>query len=335
MIYTLLEIVWSSSCEAFAFMSPDNTQQKQQLCHPLSNKRLAVVVSNENSDNDSNSNNGRRLQRPKIRIPKRPRIIRARKELMTTIESNNIETENEEVTSTTTTTMRNRQEQQQGGLGKRIRSSLKERKQNRRRRRQLLNDSNNDGPTYPRPLNNSNSMDDDANTNVNNSESLFIRRNGQSLVNNNNNNNKWGPIRIVRFATRRRRQPQKSSPRGEVPMDENNGDILKLSSDEQYDGLSNEYMTQPITSFSWRSFQETPTAGKRRQWMIRPLEKSELQSNKNNAFEEERFFCLAVPLMPLLGIDLTPIIDLEVIPATKNNNNFFSMDNQMNKLKNS
>ena len=161
MIYTLLEIVWSSSCEAFAFMSPDNTQQKQQLCHPLSNKRLAVVVSNENSDNDSNSNNGRRLQRPKIRIPKRPRIIRARNELMTTIESNNIETENEEVTSTTTTTMRNRQEQQQGGLGKRIRSSLKERKQNRRRRRQLLNDSNNDGPTYPRPLNNSNSMDDD------------------------------------------------------------------------------------------------------------------------------------------------------------------------------
>jgi len=87
-------------------------------------------------------------------------------------------------------------------------------------------------------------------------------------------------------------------------------------------------MTQPITSFSLRSFHdtETPIAGRRR-WMIRSLSQKELMDHPNisrkdveNAFEDN-VFRLAVPLMPLLGIDLTPIIDLEVMTATKLNEN--------------
>jgi len=105
-------------------------------------------------------------------------------------------------------------------------------------------------------------------------------------------------------------------------------------------------MTQPITSYSLRSFHdnETPVAGKRR-WMIRPLKQCELSfkkgeennNNNNTPFDEERFFRLAVPLMPLLGIDLTPIIDLEVIPATTKNtsNGALLLMDKMNLLKTS
>ncbi len=104
--------------------------------------------------------------------------------------------------------------------------------------------------------------------------------------------------------------------------------VIVPSYDEKVDGLLNEYMTQPITSFSLRSFHdtETPIAGRRR-WMIRSLSQKELMDHPNisrkdveNAFEDN-VFRLAVPLMPLLGIDLTPIIDLQVMTATKLNDN--------------
>ena len=99
-----------------------------------------------------------------------------------------------------------------------------------------------------------------------------------------------------------------------------------VPTNEKVDGLLNEYMTQPITSFSLRSFHdtETPVAGRRR-WMIRSLSKKEIMDHpktsggKVEKSSVDNIFRLAVPLMPLLGIDLTPIIDLEVMTATKSN----------------
>lgn len=82
-----------------------------------------------------------------------------------------------------------------------------------------------------------------------------------------------------------------------------------------------EYMTQPVEQYSLLSFHDeesddnvNPAA---RRWLVRRLSAKESQRymNKQEAPDNaDNLFRLAVPLLPLIGWDLTPVIDLEVIP---------------------
>lgn len=115
--------------------------------------------------------------------------------------------------------------------------------------------------------------------------------------------------------------------------------ILKL--DERYNDLLNEYMTQPPEKFSVKSFHDSEggrATGSRR-WLVRRLSEHEstpfLQSRNNQDFDGgfvgidqeaagNNYFRIAVPLLPLLGLEITPVIDLEVLPASQSNSSFSS-----------
>jgi hypothetical protein len=89
--------------------------------------------------------------------------------------------------------------------------------------------------------------------------------------------------------------------------------------------LLDEYMSRPISAFSIRSFYDQqdfdlskPRNSKRtlrRRWLVRKLTIDEALHDGilNMDPDDDRYFRLAVPLMPLLGIDLTPVIDFEVL----------------------
>uniref|UniRef100_A0A7S4INW3 Coenzyme Q-binding protein COQ10 START domain-containing protein n=1 Tax=Odontella aurita TaxID=265563 RepID=A0A7S4INW3_9STRA len=105
-----------------------------------------------------------------------------------------------------------------------------------------------------------------------------------------------------------------------------------LGLDERYNALLDEYMMQPVEQYSVKSFHDSEDDNNtgRRRWLLRHL--SEHESNpyrdrvsKESQEDEERstrstggdnFFRIAVPLMPLLGLDVTPVVDLEVLPAS-------------------
>ena len=107
--------------------------------------------------------------------------------------------------------------------------------------------------------------------------------------------------------------------------------------------LLNEYMSRPISSFSIRSFHDddegsdsSSTSNKnksqtsqRRRWLVRKLTIEEAINDGvvNVDIREERYFRLAVPLMPLLGVDLTPVIDFEVLSVKPTNLSFMSEAN--------
>ncbi|KAL3810080.1 hypothetical protein ACHAXA_011813 [Cyclostephanos tholiformis] len=95
-----------------------------------------------------------------------------------------------------------------------------------------------------------------------------------------------------------------------------------------------EYMTQPVSQYSLLSFHDAeglsgsdnykqPVS---RRWHVRRLTKEEARnyidsassSDEAEVMEESNLFRLAVPLLPLIGWDLTPVIDLEVIPPKNN-----------------
>ena len=105
--------------------------------------------------------------------------------------------------------------------------------------------------------------------------------------------------------------------------------------DESLLSLLHEYMTQPVEHYSLLSFHEqqhdltnnkTDRAStiQSRRWIVRRLTTKEAEFYHNyerggSAWKQERyngtadsFFRLAVPLMPLVGLDLTPVIDLSV-----------------------
>ncbi|EED94313.1 predicted protein [Thalassiosira pseudonana CCMP1335] len=95
-----------------------------------------------------------------------------------------------------------------------------------------------------------------------------------------------------------------------------------------------EYMTQPVEKYSLLSFRDeempgnpqpangsnnSSIAAKSRRWVVRRLTQEEAKryvtrSSSDKSIEESNLFRLAVPLKPLIGWDLTPVIDLEVVP---------------------
>ena len=86
-----------------------------------------------------------------------------------------------------------------------------------------------------------------------------------------------------------------------------------------------EYMTQPVEQYSLLSFHdeepaEKTSSAKTRRWLVRRLTAAEAHRYIDNSNQEvsstnfDNLFRLAVPLQPLIGWDLTPVIDLEVIP---------------------
>lgn len=86
-----------------------------------------------------------------------------------------------------------------------------------------------------------------------------------------------------------------------------------------------EYMTLPVEQYSLLSFHDEPdndsvASAKARRWFVRRLTANEAQKYMNKSDQKaapenaDNLFRLAVPLLPLIGWDLTPVIDLEVIP---------------------
>ncbi|KAL7543892.1 hypothetical protein ACHAWF_007479 [Thalassiosira exigua] len=95
-----------------------------------------------------------------------------------------------------------------------------------------------------------------------------------------------------------------------------------------------EYMTQPVSQYSVLSFHDAEESSSisgsedktsldptPRRWQVRRLTTEEAQRYistsvcvEEEVMDESNLFRLAVPLLPLIGWDLTPVIDLEVIP---------------------
>ena len=118
-----------------------------------------------------------------------------------------------------------------------------------------------------------------------------------------------------------------------------------LSLDDRYSRLLDEYMTLPLEQYSVKSFHDENPGSRMegRRWFLRRLDAEEslqyreyeprdnhedymrnggLSGGEYNDGAPDyaghgRFFRLAVPLAPLIGVELTPVIDLEVIPALK------------------
>jgi len=85
-----------------------------------------------------------------------------------------------------------------------------------------------------------------------------------------------------------------------------------------------EYMTQPVSQYSLLSFHDEKEDSKQRRWLVRRLTNKESQRYMDSSNDEEidmdesNLFRLAVPLLPIIGWDLTPVIDLEVTVGSNN-----------------
>jgi hypothetical protein len=103
-----------------------------------------------------------------------------------------------------------------------------------------------------------------------------------------------------------------------------------------------EYMTQPVEDYSLLSFhdEEGPSLNSAshkqvtsRRWFVRRLTHEEaskyIVDPSCSAVKESNLFRLAVPLQPLIGWDLTPVIDLEVIPPETTDEEISSLDNNI------
>ena len=111
----------------------------------------------------------------------------------------------------------------------------------------------------------------------------------------------------------------------------------ELATNATFSDLLDEYMTLPLEQYSVRSFHDScpDRSTEARRWFLRrlsaeesrPYLQFEARDNHDDYMEDTsfadpeakeigRFFRLAVPLAPLVGVKLTPVIDLEVIPAT-------------------
>jgi hypothetical protein len=108
----------------------------------------------------------------------------------------------------------------------------------------------------------------------------------------------------------------------------------KALSSKPYATLT-DFMTQPVSQYSLLSYHDAEGMSSStnessihqsmsRRWLIRRLTKDESRvyitdspsssSSSDDTMEESNLFRLAVPLLPLIGWDLTPVIDLEVVP---------------------
>jgi len=83
-------------------------------------------------------------------------------------------------------------------------------------------------------------------------------------------------------------------------------------------------MTQPVSQYSLLSFHDEKEDSKQRRWLVRRLTNKESQRYMDSSNDEEidmdesNLFRLAVPLLPIIGWDLTPVIDLEVTVGSNN-----------------
>lgn len=121
----------------------------------------------------------------------------------------------------------------------------------------------------------------------------------------------------------------------------NNSDSI-LSSTQR--ATLTEYMTQPVEDYSLLSFhdEEDPSLNSAshkhkqvtsRRWFVRRLTHEEagnyIVDPSCSAVKESNLFRLAVPLKPLIGWDLTPVIDLEVIPPETSDDEATSLDHNI------
>lgn len=110
----------------------------------------------------------------------------------------------------------------------------------------------------------------------------------------------------------------------------------RLISSRRIGGTISEYMSQDIKDYSLLSFhdeegasdqrsqprsRQSSDSSKQRRWFVRRLTEEEAQrylagspALSHAAKNVDNLFRLAVPLLPLIGWDLTPVIDLEVTP---------------------
>eukprot|EP00956_Cyclotella_meneghiniana_P045015 scaffold349561_cov129-Cyclotella_meneghiniana.AAC.1 len=110
--------------------------------------------------------------------------------------------------------------------------------------------------------------------------------------------------------------------------------VHSLSSSPTLASLT-EYMMQPVERYSLLSFHDhcqeddnnqntlNSSSVQARRWLVRrltPAEASEYtvkqEGGSSSSRNVDNLFRLAVPLQPLIGWDLTPVIDLEVLPPT-------------------
>jgi len=88
--------------------------------------------------------------------------------------------------------------------------------------------------------------------------------------------------------------------------------------------LLGDYMNQPVEQYAVKSFHDDDDAegnsstAARRRWQVRRL--SQEESNVPLSQWKDNVFRLAIPLLPLIGIELTPVIDVEVIPPANPSN---------------
>mmetsp|Transcript_129 Transcript_129/g.343 ORF Transcript_129/g.343 Transcript_129/m.343 type:complete len:491 (-) Transcript_129:8-1480(-) len=97
----------------------------------------------------------------------------------------------------------------------------------------------------------------------------------------------------------------------------------RLISSRRLVATIDEYMRQEVKDYSLLSFHDEEQSGisKQRRWFVRRLTEEEAHGYLSGspalshvANNVENLFRLAVPLEPLIGWDLTPVIDLEVTP---------------------
>jgi hypothetical protein len=102
-------------------------------------------------------------------------------------------------------------------------------------------------------------------------------------------------------------------------------------------------MTQPVEQYSLLSFHDEESdanvnSAKARRWLVRRLTAIEAQRYMNKSehaspANADNLFRLAVPLLPLIGWDLTPVIDLEVIPPNSTYDSAEAYDHEIQESK--
>jgi len=110
----------------------------------------------------------------------------------------------------------------------------------------------------------------------------------------------------------------------------------KILLDEITSDLFIKYMNQPVEDYSLFSVSEQPQNQplSSRRFNVRRLTRGESNSfeytNEKDKNFMGNFFRLSAPLMPLVGLNLTPIIDLEVVPPSSSKDVEQNTDNNMN-----
>jgi hypothetical protein len=152
----------------------------------------------------------------------------------------------------------------------------------------------------------------------------------------------------VRYGSPNKTPPSSFSSEKTVPNRVTFKSTRQASHSLQSLGLSSkasltEYMTQPVEQYSLLSFHDEESdanvnSAKARRWLVRRLTAIEAQRYMNKSehaspANADNLFRLAVPLLPLIGWDLTPVIDLEVIPPNSTYDSAEAYDHEIQESK--